>query len=121
MGYRNTKQKMMILDLISKYGHLGVEEIKDLLSSENVSQATIYRNINILSAEGKIKKICSDNVVKYEIIKEHHYHFECSCCKKVYDIDPSLIQITVNESIAEVTNKTLFLYGICNECKNINN
>lgn len=117
MRFRNTKQKTMIFDLIEKYGHLSVEEIKEHLCNQDVSLATIYRNLTILTKEGKIKRICSDDVVKYETIKKEHFHFECKCCKKIIDIDPSLVSIIINESIAKVTNKSLFLYGVCNECK----
>ena len=117
MNYRNTKQKTLILSIIDKYGHLTIEQIKNLLEEENVSIATIYRNLNILTEEGKIKKICSDDLTVYETIKEKHYHFECEKCKQVYDIDPKLIKITSNNSLSGVTNIGLFLYGICDNCK----
>ena len=117
MQFRNTKQKSMIFSTIHKYGHLTVEQIKELLEKENVSVATIYRNLNILSLEGKIKKIYSDDLVLYETIKDEHYHFECTKCKKVIDIDPKFVNIKIDHSIANATRKTLFLYGICPNCQ----
>ena len=117
MNYRNTKQKTLILSIIEKYGHLTIEQIKNLLEDENVSIATIYRNLNILTEEGKIKKVNSYNLTVYETIKEKHYHFECEKCKQVYDIDPKFVKITSSHSLAGVTNVGLFFYGICNNCK----
>ena len=117
MQFRNTKQKSMIFSILHKYGHLTVEQIKDLLVEEKISIATIYRNLNILTLEGKIKKIYSDDLTLYETIKEEHYHFECLKCKNVIDIDPKFVNIKIDHSIANATRKTLFLYGICPNCK----
>jgi Fe2+ or Zn2+ uptake regulation protein len=117
MQFRNTKQKSMIFSTIHKHGHLTVEQIKDLLSDEKVSIATIYRNLNILTLEGKIKKIYSEDLIVYETIKEEHYHFECLKCKNVIDIDPKFVNIKIDHSIANATRKTLFLYGICPNCQ----
>lgn len=120
MEYRNTKQKSIILSTIHKYGHLTVEELLDLLKDEKISIATIYRSLNVLTLEGKIKKINSDNKTMYETIKDEHYHFECTCCHNVIDIDPSLIKINVNHSLKGIAKKSVFLYGICNSCQSIN-
>ena len=78
-------------------------------------------NLNILAEEGKIKKVFSEDKAVYETIKKTHYHFECQLCHKIIDIDPSLINIKINHSITGVTKKDLFLYGICDECKNKEN
>ena len=118
MEYRNTRQKSIILSTIHKYGHLTSEELLELLKDEKISIATIYRNLNILAEEGKIKKINSDNKTMYETIKDEHYHFECTCCHNVTDIDPSLIKISLNHSLTGIAKKTIFLYGICNSCQN---
>ena len=120
MNYRNTKQKALILSIIDKYGHLTIEELKEYINKEeeNISIATIYRNLTTLSQEGKIKKIYSNDKQMFETIKNEHYHFECTSCKKVVDIDPSFINININHSIAGIEKKELFLYGICNDCKN---
>lgn len=123
MQYRNTKQKTTILNAIDTYGHVTVEELKEILhnNNEDVSIATIYRNLNILAEEGKIKKVFSEDKAVFETIKKTHYHFECQLCHKIIDIDPSLINIKINHSITGVTKKDLFLYGICDECKNKEN
>ena len=120
MQYRNTKQKTSILNAIDTYGHVTVEELKEILhnNNEDVSIATIYRNLNTLAEEGKIKKVFSEDKAVYETIKKTHYHFECQLCHKIIDIDPTLINIKINHSITGVTKKDLFLYGICDECKN---
>lgn len=123
MKYRNTKQKHLILSLIDKHGHLTIEELIKLINNSNqsVSLATIYRNLTILTQEEKIKKIYSNDKQMYETIKQDHFHFECLKCKKVIDVNPSLIKITINHSITEqIDKKELFLYGICNDCKNNN-
>lgn len=117
MTFRNTKQKSIIYSCIDKHGHVTIEQLIDLLKNENISVATIYRNINILSLENKIKKVSSDDKIVYEINKNDHYHFECRCCKKIYDIPTSLIKVSIDHSISSVTNKSIVLYGICKDCQ----
>lgn len=118
MQYRNTKQKNIIFSTIDNYGHISVEDLINVLKDINadISLATIYRNLNILTEEGRIRKIHTENLTMYETIKKPHYHFECEKCHKVVDIDPSLIDIKINYSIAGVNKKDLFLYGTCNSC-----
>ncbi len=117
MQFRNTKQKELILNMIAKYGHLTIEQLLELLKNEKISIATIYRNLNILSLEGKIKKVSIDDYVVYETIKQEHFHFSCLNCKKVIDIDPSLVKINISHSKAKITKKELLLYGICEDCQ----
>ena len=117
MVYRNTKQKNTILTTIDTYGHLTVEEILSLLKNENISIATIYRNLNTLTLEGKIRKVSTEDKVVYETIKETHYHFECTTCHQIIDIDPSHIKISTNHSLAKKAKKDIFLYGVCESCQ----
>ena len=119
MQYRITKQKSLIYSIIMQNGHLTVDELIELLKQQDlkISLSTIYRNLNILTQEGKIKKIKSENKSSDETIKEHHYHFECNSCHQVFDVDPSLVQIKIHHSAAVITKKDLFLYGICESCK----
>ncbi len=122
MQYRITKQKSLIYSIIQQYGHLTIEQIKELLHQQDikVSLSTIYRNLNILSLEGKIRKLQTEDQLFYETIKENHYHFECNSCHQIYDIDASLIKIKVNHSAGNITKKDLILYGLCENCKNKN-
>ena len=87
---------------------------------ESAKQESINEILELskLKEEGKIKKVYSEDKAVYETIKKTHYHFECQLCHKIIDIDPSLINIKINHSITGVTKKDLFLYGICDECKN---
>lgn len=122
MQYRNTKQKSTIYSIIDQNGHVSVEELVRYLRQINskISLATIYRNLNVLTKENKIKKVQSANKLVFETIKENHYHFECEKCHKIFDIDLDLINIKINHSPATITRKELFLYGICNGCNNNN-
>ena len=104
MNYRNTKQKTLILSIIEKYGHLTIEQIKNLLEDENVSIATIYRNLNILTEEGKIKKVCSDNITVYETIKASAVNAAEPIAKPL----PVAAVVLPRESRASVLSRTVF-------------
>lgn len=118
MNYRNTKQKELILSLFQKHGHLTTSQIISLMADQEISLATIYRNLNILCKEGKLKivKINQDDV--YELAKKHHYHLQCKCCNDIVDVDEEQIQISMPSSLKENVESIEFvLIGICPTCK----
>ena len=119
MVYRNTKQKSIILSIIEEKGHMTINDLIDYIKSHNIpiSTSTIYRNLSILSLENKIRKIQSNDKIFYETLKHSHYHFECNNCHKVIDLDSSLINIKLDKSLTYVTEKVLFLYGLCDDCR----
>ena len=80
MQFRNTKQKSMIFSTIHKYGHLTVEQIKELLEKENVSIATIYRNLNI-DIDPKFVNIKIDHSIAKTTRKTLFLYGICSSCQ----------------------------------------
>ncbi len=119
---RNTKEREIVYNIIDKLGHASTKQIIEALKKEDISLATIYRNLTILLEENKIKKIrVSAEEEIYETIKKAHFHFRCSICKEIYDVDKSLIHIEIadnsNLKNAEIGEHDIVFYGICPNCK----
>ena len=114
-----TPQRLAILKELENKGHASIEEIyetiKDIFPS--ISLATIYKNINSLKEEGIISEVCLHQKPKYEIRKSPHAHFICKKCGCVEDVPFSEIMDKNIEKKYPNSQKELYIYGVCKECK----
>ncbi len=91
-------------------------------ANQNISIATVYRNLNQLYENGEIIKIdAGDGVDHYDATTCDHCHFICRGCNAVIDVDaPSS---TVLKDEAEKLNDILIestclvFHGLCAKCK----
>jgi Fe2+ or Zn2+ uptake regulation protein len=116
---KTTPQRLAILKELDKKGHASIEEIYENIKEmfPSISLATIYKNINALKEENVISEICLHQKPKFEISKEPHAHFICKKCGKVEDISFSEIMNEEVEKRYPNTEKELYIYGICKDCK----
>lgn len=118
---RNTNQSQIVYKSIEAMGHTTSEKLIEYINSnyENISLATIYRNLTKLIDEGYVKKLRLGKDEIYETVKEKHYHFKCSKCGMIYDIMPEEISMPPINSIDgnEVTGLDIMLFGLCKNCK----
>ena len=124
MKERNTKQKQIILEVLKNdKTHPTIKEIYNKVNKidSNIGQATIYRNINKLVADGEILKIKIDNNLdRYDGNISNHLHFLCNKCLKIYDIfetNDSFINSIENKYNLKINNSEIYLEGICSSCK----
>jgi len=89
---------------------------------ENLSIGTVYRNLKVLLDQNMIKRIESGrNYDCYDADTTLHYHFLCSGCDAIYDLDLE----PISELDNKVAEKTGFLvkehqirfYGLCKACQ----
>lgn len=118
---RNTKQKDLILKIINNScTHPNANEIyeKARLEINHISLGTVYRILNNLVENGKIRIIQSiDNIHRYDNINWQHDHFICIKCKEVEDIaktSQKKINVINNNKVldCDITYK-----GICLKCQ----
>ncbi|MCR5350635.1 MAG: transcriptional repressor [Acholeplasmatales bacterium] len=124
MQRRNTNQKQIVYNAIMTLGHSNTERLIDYINKNfsNISLATIYRNLNILIEENKIKKLSVGNLDVYEVIREKHFHFKCTKCGDIIDIPKSNIKSyksLINLGDNEISDCDIVFYGVCQKCKNI--
>ncbi len=102
--------------------HPSAEEIYEQIVKKipTISKATVYRNLTLLSDEGKILKISVPNAPdRFDFNIDEHYHFRCNKCGKVFDIDGPKIDLSSfsNDSCHEIDGYTLIFSGTCVVCK----
>ena len=124
MKTRNTKQKQMILDtLVHDKTHPTIQELYEKILSHDgdVGQATIYRNVNKMVEENKIRKVRTlDGIDRYDGDMSDHCHLVCQKCGRLVDVfDPHLKEIISllekNNGIV-IQNHNILLEGICPLC-----
>jgi len=117
-----TPQRLAILHIISKYGHINIDslynEIKEQFSS--ISLATIYKNINSMTEEKLLGEVKLPNTKSvFEIVKEGHAHLKCEVCGDVEDmnIDTSVFSEISKEHHFKVNHSDVILSGVCKHCQ----
>lgn len=129
MAYK-TRQSACILQLLeeNKDKHLTAEEIYSLLKETDhpVGQTTVYRQLDKLSKEGRVRKYArGDQDGACYQFAEHgprceHYHLKCTSCGKLFHADCDFLQelsahIQKEHGFQMDCSKTIF-YGVCAEC-----
>lgn len=129
---RITKQGRCVLECLMENSgiHLTAEDISAKLKENGkaVSVATIYRQLEKLTALGKIRKYTSspDEPACYQYFHEHtscanHFHLKCQKCNKLIHVSCDYLD-KLEKHIGEhhgfeVDNTRTVLYGICKDCK----
>lgn len=130
MAYQ-TQQKQLIISCLenSKDTALTAEEISSYLlkNGTSVNLATIYRNLEKLTAEGSVVKFPCEAEAKscYKINEKHdcheHLHLKCSNCGKVFHLDCHFMDEFVSHITEEHGFKMNFentiIYGLCKDCQ----
>lgn len=125
MVKRNTIQRSLILKAVNELRcHATADEIYEAVIKEhpNISRTTVYRNLNLLSDMGEIRKIeipggadCFDHRC------HNHCHVRCEQCGRLFDVDMEYItgleQNIRNTQGFDFTGYDILFRGICPECK----
>lgn len=117
---RNTKQREIILNIVlSNSTHMTAEEIynESVKIIPNISLGTVYRNLNLLVDNNKIRRIKMPNNIDRFDKNIIHYHIICNKCGCIDDvfIDYNIKLPKLEKYI--VTDYELCFNGICKECK----
>lgn len=126
MEKRNTVQREMVLDTVRKLGsHATADEIYSAVRAEYpaVSRGTVYRNLHVLSEEGRILKVeIPGGADRYDHRCFDHCHVRCVSCGKVFDVDmddiPDLMKKAKKNKNIKITGVKICFSGICTVCEN---
>jgi len=119
---RNTRQKDAIRAALVETGRpLSPEEVLSYAQRTvaDVSIATVYRNLKTLLEEGWLVAVqLPGESPRYELSgKEHHHHFLCNDCRKVYELEGCVpaFKLKLPRGFRAVSHD-LLLHGICAAC-----
>ncbi len=122
---RNTWQKQLIIDTLKREkNHPTISDLYDKIKAvdDKVGQATVYRNVNKLVEEKKIKRIMTDSGFRYDCDCNDHYHLECNKCGNIIDLYDEkyirLIRRLEDEYSIKIEESKILFSGICDKCLN---
>ena len=124
---KNTKQRLLILEVIMSNMSLFTAASLFNTVSENMDLATVYRVLNKFSDVGIIREVLGSGDSKtYELSCIHnpvHPHFNCKICGKVFCLDQveekTLLNLEKSCKGFIVEDIIIQYSGICNECSHI--
>lgn len=126
-GLKATFQRISILEVIDKYGHMSVEDIYDevIKVHPSISLATIYKNIILMMEKAVLVEVpIAGKKPKYELIKSDHIHLVCTECGEVEDkpcieaTDRVFHALTDSEHF-KLNKRQVNLYGVCASCQKV--
>lgn len=90
-------------------------------SFPNISLGTVYRNLTLLANIGEIARIrVGDSVDHFDYDTSPHYHFICSECGCVIDLNMPMtehLSKAAQENFkGEIEGQVTYFYGRCNNC-----
>ncbi|MDO4691146.1 MAG: Fur family transcriptional regulator [Fusobacterium sp.] len=126
-GIKPSYQRLKIFQyMMENNNHPTVDMIYRALCPEipTLSKTTVYNTLNLF-IERKITTmvVIEENETRYDLVMGSHGHFKCVNCGKLIDIDLIDINYSACEEIqgSDITEKHIYLKGICKECKNHKN
>ena len=125
MARRNTIQRSLVLEAVNKlHCHATADEVYEEIIKEHptLSKATVYRNLNLLSEMGEIRRLeipgCAD---RFDHICRNHCHVKCKICGRVFDVDmdfvTGLVHVIWDTHGFDFTGYDIIFHGVCPECK----
>ena len=128
MALKYSRQRQVIKDfLMTRKDHPTADVVYMNVRQEypNISLGTVYRNLTLLSDIGEIQRLrLGDGVDHFDADTSKHYHFVCTRCGSVIDLEMNDIDDIIKTANAkfdgEVEGHVTYFYGICGKCKNNN-
>jgi Fur family ferric uptake transcriptional regulator len=120
-----TRQRQVILEELRKVdNHPSADEVYEMVRKRlpRISLGTVYRNLEILSANGEIQRLeLGCNLKRFDGTAENHYHIRCPDCDRVVDV-PGDLNIVVNHDLKDATEYKILghrleFIGICPDCQ----
>ena len=123
---KHSKQREAILTFLqTRTDHPNAETVYQNVRKNipNISLGTVYRNLNLLSDQGKILKLHMEDVIDhFDANTSPHYHFLCTKCHQVYDVpipfeDNKDLDIKASSCFeGKIKGHITYFSGLCPKC-----
>ncbi len=124
MNKRNTTQRAMVLEAVRELRrHVTADEVFDTIVKKypTISRGTVYRNLNLLSDIGEIRKVelpCGAD--RFDHRCQEHYHARCVRCGQVFDVEMEVmadLEKNIKDTHGfEITGHDVVFKGTCPDC-----
>lgn len=122
---RQAKSTRMVLDALQQLNHATAPEILDWVNrvseGRKVSLTSVYRALNQLVAEARIKPLnFNDGQVRYELNSRHmhHHHLICTRCDAIQVLDACPFEALLEQVAGQfkVHYHNFEVFGLCPSC-----
>ena len=119
---RDTAQRRAIRRALDEAGRpLGALEVLERAQRDvpGLGLATVYRNIKALVADKAVTPVeLPGQPPRFESAgKDHHHHFLCAACGKLYELDGCLVGLKpILPRGFQLRTHELLLHGLCAAC-----
>ena len=125
-GFKLTRPRRRVVEkLLEVKGHVSADELFDLLrkDKEDVSRATVYRTLSIVSQSGLVDGHDFDGgrrVYEPMVGRAHHDHLFCISCGKVIEFEEDAIERLQEAVVARYRFTPVYhshkIFGYCENC-----
>ena len=120
---RHTQQLKVVWETVkNETSHPTADQVyaKVRRAMPNISLGTVYRNLQKLVGEKKLKVLTLGRTQRFDPMVDRHDHFICEQCNRVYDIVVKSGEKAMPASLArqgfKATSHQWSLYGTCKNC-----
>ena len=126
-GLKVTLPRLKVLEIleVSEQRHLSAEDVyKALLESgEEIGLATVYRVLTQFEGAGLVSRLSIDGGHAVFELEDgaHHDHLLCVSCNQIEEFVDDVIEerqhAIAKEKGFQMTEHSLYIYGICKRCQ----
>ena len=126
---KHSKQRDMIKEfLMTRKDHPTADVVYSnvRIQNPNISLGTVYRNLTLLADTGEILRLrVGDGVDHFDADTSPHYHFVCSECGSVIDLEMDDISSITETAAArfkgQIAGHVTYFHGTCENCMETKN
>ncbi len=121
---KHSKQRDLIKEfLMTRKDHPTADVVYSNVRQQNpnISLGTVYRNLTLLADSGEIKRIrIGDGIDHFDADTSPHYHFVCTECGSVMDLETgnsdAVLETTIANFEGHIAGHVTYFYGTCPDC-----
>ena len=123
-GLRKTVARLALVGVfLDGHGPLALDEARKRCGARGGDQATVYRNLAVLTKSGILREVRSGGrSMHYELAAAHdnrHVHLVCSSCGQIRCLEDTEVPVLPAQKEArgwQVKSGELTLWGVCPDC-----
>ena len=117
-----SRQRESILNILQRsLNHPTAYQVYELVKKvePTISQSTVYRNLQLLVKNGKVRKLsCGESFEHYDIVRDVHSHAICTSCRSIFDVFINVEEIknVVKNQVGFNCYDEVIVMGKCKNC-----
>ncbi len=121
-GLRLTHQRLEIVrELADARDHPDAEQLFRRVQARvpTIALDTVYRTLAIFVERGLVERITTPRATRFDPDLVPHYHFVCTRCGNLRDVEPEIATVLAPDAIpdvGEVRSVRVELHGVCVVC-----